>query len=82
MANKQQVIDLNKKHPGWTAKEIASELDCMPEYVHSCRRRYGLKFARGTHRSEDPNSIVSLGTEARRLGLTIEKLHRLAAGHA
>jgi hypothetical protein len=79
MATKQQVIDLNKKHPNWTARDIAEELGCMVEYVGACKRRYGLKFARATGRStENPNSIFALGREARRAGLTIERIRSIS----
>jgi hypothetical protein len=79
MATKQQVIDLNKKHPNWTASDIASELGCMVEYVAACKRRYGLKFAKATHRAEHPNSVFALGREARRAGLTVEKIRQMGA---
>jgi hypothetical protein len=78
MATKQQVIDLNKKHPTWTAGDIAAELGCMVEYVGACKKRYGLQFAKAKPRSEDPNSVVALGREARRAGLTVEAIRLLA----
>ena len=77
MATKQQVIDLNKKHPEWTASDIASELDCMVEYVGACKKRYGLRFAKATHRADHPNSVLALGRAARRAGLTVEKLQQM-----
>lgn len=77
MATKQQVIDLNKKHPTWTASDIAAELDCMVEYVAACKKRYGLKFAKATHRAEHPNSIFALGRAARRAGFTVVKLQQM-----
>jgi hypothetical protein len=77
MATKQQVIDLNKKHPEWTASDIAAELDCMVEYVGACKKRYGLKFAKATHRANHPNSVFALGRAARRAGLTVEKIQRM-----
>ena len=80
MATKQQVIDLNKQHPEWTAREIAEELGCMVEYIGACKKRYGLKFAKATHRTWDPNNVFALGREARRAGLTVEKIQALARG--
>lgn len=77
MATKQQVIDLNKNHPTWTAREVADHLDCMPEYVASCKKRYGLHFPKATHRSDNPHSIFALGREARRAGLTVEKIQKI-----
>lgn len=77
MATKQQVIDLNKRHPNWTARDIAEELDCMPEYVASCKQRYGLKFAKAYERSENHNSVFALGREARRAGLTVEAIQAI-----
>lgn len=79
MATKQQVIELNKKHPTWTASDIAFELGCMPEYVASCKKRYGLTFAKSRHRSDNPNSVFALGREARRAGLTVEKIQKIGA---
>jgi len=81
MATKQQVIDLNKKHPEWTARDIADHLDCMVEYVASCKKRYGLRFAKATHRADNPNSVFALGREARRAGLTVEKIQQMGRGH-
>jgi hypothetical protein len=80
MATKQQVIDLNKKHPTWTAREIADNLDCMVEYVAACKKRYGLQFAPSRNRTMDPNNIYALGREARRAGLTVEAIQKLV-GH-
>ena len=77
MATKQQVIDLNKKHPTWTARDIAEHLDCLVEYVFSCKTRYGLKFAKGNYRERDPNSVTMLGRAARRAGLTMDDIKRL-----
>lgn len=77
MASKQQVIDLSIKHPTWTARDIAEHLDCLPEYVRSCKRRYGLKFAKGTYRKRDPNNIDALGRAAFRAGLTVVDIKRL-----
>jgi hypothetical protein len=80
VTTKQQVIDLNKKHPTWTAREIADELGCMVEYVASCKTRYGLNFAPARNRTMDPNNIYALGREARRAGLTVEAIQKIA-GH-
>jgi hypothetical protein len=77
VATKQEVIDLNKKYPNWTAVEIANELGCSPEYVGACKHRYGLKFASATRRSDNPNSVFALGREARRAGLTVEKIQQM-----
>lgn len=78
MTTKQDVIDLNKRHPNWTMREVADELDCMPEYVAACKRRYMLKFPKATHRTDNPHSVFALGREARRAGLTIEAIRQIA----
>lgn len=80
MTTKQEVIDLNLKHPTWTAREIADELGCMVEYVAACKKRYGLTFAYSKRRWLDPNNIYALGREARRAGLTVEAIQKIA-GH-
>lgn len=49
MANKQQVIDMNAKHPEMTAREIADALDCSSAYVRATGQRNELTFARGVH---------------------------------
>ena len=46
MANKHQVIDLHQKHPDWTARRIADELGCLPEYVNKTAYRNGLQLPR------------------------------------
>ena len=47
MATKQQVIDLNREHPDWTAARIAAEIGCGAPYVHATARRNGLILASG-----------------------------------
>lgn len=77
MATKQEVIDLNKQHPDWTARDIANHLGCMPAYVAACRKRYGLTFAPATSRADNPASVFALGREARRANLTIEIIRKV-----
>lgn len=77
MATKQQVIDLNKQHPNWTAREVAEELGCIEQYVHACKKRYGLRFAKAARRTDTPNNVFALGREARRAGLTVEALQQI-----
>lgn len=79
MATKQQVIDINRQHPEWTARDIAEHLGCMVEYVASCKKRYGLRFAKASHRTDNPLSVFALGREARRAGLTVEAIQKI--GH-
>lgn len=82
MATKRQVIELNRRHPEWTARDIAEELDCMIEYVHACKQRYSLRLARGTYRAGHPNNIYTLGRAAKRAGLTVEKIKQLSGAGA
>lgn len=77
MATKQEVIDLNKKHPDWTARMVADHLGCLPAYVAACRKRYGLTFAPATSRTDNPASVFALGREARRADLTIEIIRKV-----
>ena len=82
MTTKQQVIDLNLKHPTWSMRDIAEYLDCTPEYVCSCKRRYGLKFPKSIYRSGSPNSALTLGRAAKRAGLTLGDIERIADGRS
>lgn len=78
MATKQQVIDLNLAHPDWTARQVAEHLNCRQEYVGSCKRRYGLQFAKSKRRiAVKPDSVLALGREARRAGLNIEIIRKV-----
>lgn len=80
MTKKQQVIDLNLKHPTWTARDIAEHLGCSCEYVHTCKRRYDLKFAKGDYRPRGPNNIEALGRAAKAAGLTVGDIERMCEG--
>lgn len=83
MATKQQVIDLNLKHPDWTARQIAEALGCLPEYVGICKQRYDLKFAKATRRVQiKPDSLLALGREARRFGMTVETIRKVGLERA
>lgn len=42
MANKQQVIDLHRQFPKWTARQIAERLNCTQQYVNKTAARNGL----------------------------------------
>lgn len=46
MANKHQVIELNRIHPDWTPSQIAVALGCLPEYVRATARRNDLRLGR------------------------------------
>lgn len=46
MATKHQVIAAHRAAPGLTAREIADQLDCSPEYVNATARRNKLTLAR------------------------------------
>jgi hypothetical protein len=51
MATAQQVINLNTKHPDWTAEMIAVRLGCLSSYVRATGQRKDLTFApKVTHR--------------------------------
>lgn len=82
MTKKQQVIDLNLKHPTWTARDIAEHLGYSLEYVRICKRRYDLKFAKGTYRAREPNNTDALGRAARNAGLTVGDIERLGQARA
>jgi len=62
MATKQQVIDLNRQHPEWTAPRLARELNCTPSYVHATARRNGLVMprSRGCQQTRDPEALAAL----------------------
>lgn len=81
MASKQQVMDLNLRHPDWTARDIAEHLGCAESYVFSLKGRYGLKFSKGTYREKDPNSARNLGRAAKRAGLTVGDIERMGKRH-
>lgn len=42
MATKQQVMDLHRANPTWTAPDIAASLGCLDAYVRATARRYGM----------------------------------------
>ena len=77
MSTKLDVIRLNQEHPDWTARQIATALGARPEYVHVCGYRYNLTFAK-SQRMSGENSITHLGWAAKRAGLTVDDIKRLA----
>jgi hypothetical protein len=44
MANKQQVIALNKAHPTWTSADIVDHLGCQSAYVRATATRNNLRL--------------------------------------
>lgn len=56
MATKQQVMDLHRANPSWTANDIANHLDCLSAYVRATARRNGLDL---------PKARLASSTEAR-----------------
>lgn len=46
MATKEQVIEMNRAHPDWTARQIAEALGCGVEYVNATAHRNKLCLAR------------------------------------
>lgn len=46
MANKQQVLDLHRRHPDWTYQRIALEIGALPQYVCAVFRRNGIPIVR------------------------------------
>ena len=46
MATKDQVITAHRKHPDWTAQQIADHIGggCLSAYVRATARRNGLKL--------------------------------------
>lgn len=42
MATKQQVIDLHKKNPDWSAGKLAAALNCGNAYIRKTASRYRL----------------------------------------
>lgn len=78
MATKDQVIDLNREHPDWTASEIAEALDCMPEYVHATAKRYSIPIAKATIR---PNELRFLRRRNRKMEEALKNMIALARPH-
>lgn len=78
MVTKQDVIDLHRRKPLLTARELAAELDCAVEQIFIAKHRYGLKIPRSRGRTENPNSILALGREAKSIGLTVDMIQRMA----
>lgn len=48
MATKRQVIELHRKHPDWTDRQIAEAIpgECSAAYVRATARRNGLTLGR------------------------------------
>lgn len=46
MTNRDRIIDTHKKHPHWTAKQIASALGIPRSTVYAAASGAGLRFAR------------------------------------
>jgi hypothetical protein len=49
MANKQQVIDLHRTYPEWTAVDIAVSIGSGASYVRATARRVGLRLPRARY---------------------------------
>lgn len=67
MATKQQVCDLHKKHPTWTALDIADVLGCGVGYVRATATRCSLTLPVCEKKRA---AAYALGRAARRAGLT------------
>lgn len=82
--NKKQVIGLHKKHPQWTAPQIAEKLRCHPGYVRATAQRNGIKLVPGSG-GASPEVVARirqerlLGRAAMAAGLTVKKIEQLAA---
>lgn len=73
MADHNQVIALHRKHPEWSATEIAAQLDCSTGYVRATAHRKRLKLP-----SSRPDSISALGHAAREAGLSVADIENMA----
>lgn len=47
MATKQQVMDLHRENPDWSAPDIAARLGCKAAYVRATAQRCGLDLPKG-----------------------------------
>lgn len=56
MVNKRQVIDLHQRYPEWTARQIADELGCLPEYVRKTAYRNGIQLPHA-HTAATPEEL-------------------------
>ena len=70
MATKDQVIALHRKHPDWSAPDIAAALGCDASYVRATARRQSLRLpkvgraAPGTPSRELVARLLALAVEA------------------
>jgi hypothetical protein len=80
MTNQSQVVALHRKHPKWSASDIAKRLGCLPAYVRATGKRRGLNFAKAkVEREAVPESIVQLGRAARDAGLSVSDIESMAS---
>jgi hypothetical protein len=83
MATKDDVIKLHRQYPHMTAKEMARELGCLPEYVHATARRNNLRLPSAKQQpSIKLPSVIQLGRRAVELGLTLDDIERAARQRA
>ena len=85
MPTKDQVIDLHRKHPDWTSKQVAiaiiganvsfEQLERTSGWVRATASRNGIQFCRTVRPPKEPkphfDSIWALGRAARAAGLTV-----------
>jgi hypothetical protein len=82
MTTKHEVIAAHRKHPEWTAGEIASALGCMREYVVSTARRNDLTLPKVRPAYTRPyvyltaSARQALSIAAQRRGVTVAELAR------
>lgn len=83
MTNKHEVIALHKKHPDWTAPEIAEKLGCLSAYVRAVAQRCGLDLPKGHSSGLTPKQSArlrrerKLGRAAYAAGFTLAEIKRL-----
>ena len=76
MANKHQVIDLHQRYPEWTARQIADELGCLPEYVNKTAYRNGLILPR-VRATATPEDLRKRAADMIRRAEAMEHLHNI-----
>lgn len=73
MPNKLDVIEANKRHPDWTARQIAEAIGACDGYVNATAKRNGLTIAKyqakGLRSLPREYTIRALGHAARRRGM-------------